>query len=143
MDTPFSVYARELAYWLLVQSPLILVWLAGGVLAIIFWKRHATVSLLLLAAMIIGIGTMLLDGYTRVWLVDYLIRQNIGNPVAEGWRGYFTLATWMRSMQFLIALMYAVAWGLALGAVFGWRVPAPAKKPAPPVTETPTVQPAH
>jgi hypothetical protein len=143
MDTSFSVYARELAYWLIVQSPLLLVWLTGAVLALVFWRRHRYVSLLLLAAVIIAVGTMLLDGYARVWLVDYLVRENIGNPAAEGWRSAFTLSSWIRSVHFLIAAMYAVAWGLTLGAVFGWRVAARAPKTAPASEPAATVQPAH
>lgn len=148
MDTSFSVQARELMYWLLVQSPLILVWLAGGVLALIFWKRNSRVSLLLLAGLIIALGAMLLDGYARVYLVHYLIRQDIGNPIIDGWRSAFTLTTWVRGVQFLIAAMYAVSWGFALGAVFGWRSAVRAPQPAAlvpesPAAEKPVVQPAH
>ena len=87
--------------------PLVLVWLVGIVLALIFWRRHPQVSLAALIALVGFLTISLLDTALRIWLIQ---RQGISKfaEIAPFLSIFFSLAR-------------AALWGLILVAIFGWR----------------------
>lgn len=97
---------------LLIHLPVILVWLAGMILAIIYWKRHPWVSLLTFIAVTGILITSLVDTYLGMWLPILLQQQGFSiNQVGivMGIRGLIS------------SLMTAGFWILLLAAIFGWR----------------------
>ena len=137
---PLNYYLREFIDWSLTQVPLIAVWAVAAVLAIILWRRHARVSMLVLIAVAVCLIAFLLDGFMTVRLPRFIIENRLGAPNAEGWRAVAP-GTVLRAAQFLVATVYATAWALATGALFGWRrAPAPAAVKTPADAE-PQVQP--
>jgi hypothetical protein len=103
----------------IVDVPVVLVWLIGILLAIVFWKRHPRVSLLALIAFI-GLLVLKLAGtYLNGWLPMNLDQ--------SGWT-----VTQMGIRQGIFALISAVLsagfWSLLLAAIFGGRKNLPINK---------------
>lgn len=96
----------------LIQSPVYLVWIAGIVLAIARWRRHPTVSLLTLASLVLFSARSLIGTFLNVWLPITLHEQGIG---AE------RIGVFLAARGVISALVAALAWGLLIAAVFGWR----------------------
>ena len=96
----------------LVQSPILLVWLAGFILAIAYWRRHPRVSLLTVIALVIFLLESVVSTYLNLWL-----------PLLLSKRGIATL----QMGQILVikgivaSIILAVAWGLLIAAIFGGR----------------------
>jgi hypothetical protein len=85
---------------ILTQTPVYLVWLIGMVLALVGWKKHPAVSLVSLIAFVV---------LSLLALVTQLTTAHHG-------------VNWTQTgIAFVEALVRAVAWGLVLAAVFGWR----------------------
>jgi len=94
---------------MLVQAPVLLVYLLGLILAFVFWRRCPTPSLLVVAA----IGLLLLVTVTQPFVTQYLIqaRTEIGWTHEKlGWV-FSTLAVTSSCVR-------AAAVGLLLAAVF-------------------------
>ena len=94
----------------IVDAPLVLVWLTGIILAIVFWKRHPWVSLLAVIAFV-GLMVLTLTGtYLNGWLPMNLDQ--------SGWT-----VTQMGIRQGIFALISALLsagfWALLLAALFG------------------------
>ena len=87
---------------LIIQSPVLLVMVVGAVVAIARWRRHPRVSALVLAAVLIAALTLLTGPIISGVLCTVI-----------GWR--------VLTCELVTATPYAVAWGLLLAAVFGWR----------------------
>ena len=85
---------------LLTQLPVYLVWLVGIILALVGWKKHPSVSLVALIALVL---LFCLAFATQLFTVRHGV----------GW-GQVGVA-------FIEALIRAGAWGLVLAAIFGWR----------------------
>ena len=97
---------------LIVQLPLILVWVIGLVLAIIRWKRHPRASLFTLIA-ITGLMILSLAGsLLSVWL-PVMIRTG-------GW-DVSRIGVINTAVGFVRSLLAAILWGLLLAAIFGKR----------------------
>jgi hypothetical protein len=96
----------------LAQVPVYLVWLVGIVLAIVHWRRYPQPSLLTLIALVILFLRGLISTFLNTWL-----------PLAlhsQGWSVQGT-STFLLAHHIVSTLVAAVAYGLLLAAVFGWR----------------------
>jgi hypothetical protein len=93
----------------LPQLPLWLVWLVGVILALVFWRKHPMPSLLALIAFVL------------------LLLQALVGTIASA--AIMSQTDLMGQQQRLLPLVLSVArtiistvaWGLLLGALFGWR----------------------
>ena len=111
---------------LLPQIPVFLVWLVALILALVFWKRHPTVSLLVFIALVTFGVRALVDTYLVSWL-----------PLQASQMGWSAqqIATFYGIKAIVDGLCSALGWALIVVAVFGWR-----KKISPPATPpTPNV----
>jgi hypothetical protein len=93
----------------LPQLPLCLVWLVGTILALVGWRKHPMPSLLALIAFVLLllqslVGTVAYVGiFSQTEVTSDQLRLLL--PVLSGVR----------------TIVSTVAWGLLLGALFGWR----------------------
>jgi hypothetical protein len=99
---------------LFVQLPLLLVWLTGMVLAIIYWKRHPRVSLLALIGMAGLFIATVIGSLISLWLPE--IYDQTGFP-----GGMEQFALLMNIKTIAGSLLSAVLWVLVIAAIFGWR----------------------
>jgi hypothetical protein len=94
-----------------LQLPVLMVWAAAALLAIVRWKGHPTVSLLLLAGLLVYACAALGDWIGNRWL---LLGLGSTGPAVPRY-----VVAW--AMGLGLAVMRALAWGLLFAAVFGWR----------------------
>ena len=96
-----------------IQLPIILVWAAGLVIALVRWKEHPRVSVLALIAFSVLMLQLLIDTYLNVWMPRWLYetRGSSNNEVAN-----FLLVKGVVSNLIRMGL-----WGLVIIALFGWR----------------------
>ena len=106
---PFETILPTLASYL-VQGPILLVWLVGFILALVYWRRHPRVSLLTVIALLIFLGETLAGTYLNLWL-----------PLMLTGRGVQAAATVFLIKSILTSLILAIAWALLVAAIFGWR----------------------
>jgi hypothetical protein len=92
--------------------PVYLIWLVGGIVALVRWHRHPRVSLIMLIATALFISGMLLNAVSFRWAVN---RMNAGGWSTEEFR--FA----MLALSVVHSLFNAAAYTLLLIAVFGWR----------------------
>jgi 4-amino-4-deoxy-L-arabinose transferase-like glycosyltransferase len=108
-------FFKEVLPEYLVDIPLHLVCLVGIILALVFYRRHPAVSLLMLCAL----ALVILLGLIGPWTI--LMAQN---KARAGWS-----VESIESLINLIRVGYRIfnmaAYGLLLLAVFGWRRRAP------------------
>jgi hypothetical protein len=104
---PLGIVLRNLV----VQSPILLVWLAGFGLAVLRWQRHPRVSLLTVIAIVLYFVGASGNAVAGRWLAVAL--RNLGWVVSG------TLGSAI--ISFVMAVIKAVAWALLFAAVFGWR----------------------
>ncbi|MCB0214298.1 MAG: hypothetical protein KDJ52_33475 [Anaerolineae bacterium] len=97
------------------QLPVILVWLAGFIMAIVFWRRHPRVSLLTVIAMVGFFINTLVGTYISLWLP---------RMQPQGW-SMEQIGMAFAVSGFIRAFISAILWGLLLVAVFGWRGKSP------------------
>jgi F0F1-type ATP synthase membrane subunit c/vacuolar-type H+-ATPase subunit K len=96
---------------LVLQLPVTMVWGVAIVLAVVRWRRHPTVSLLVMvAALLYGLAA-LGSSIGHRWAFVALFR--MGAPIPR------YLVGWAIGMG--LASLRALAWGLLFAAVFGWR----------------------
>ena len=107
MHTVIAIFSN-----LLVQLPVILVWLVGGILSLSYWRRHPKVSRLTL----IAIAVLFVESLAGMYLSLYL-------PLMLSERGWNSgrLTIFLPTVGFVRALVRAVSWGLLLTAIFGQR----------------------
>ena len=96
---------------ILLQIPALLVILVGVILALVFWRRNAKVSLLVIVALVLSFIVRVGSTLQSV-LLPTLINKG-WNLQRIGWLAGCLGIVW--------SLLGAVALGLMLGAVFGWR----------------------
>jgi hypothetical protein len=96
----------------LVQLPLYLVWLAGIILSIVFWKKHPTVSLLSLIALVGLLIISIVGVYASTWL-----------PIALRSQGMSTgrIGVELGIISIVSSLFSTAFWILLVIALFGWR----------------------
>ncbi|MBN1352492.1 hypothetical protein JXJ21_24045 [candidate division KSB1 bacterium] len=92
------------------KAPLILLFLVGIILAIIFWKRHRGVSLIALIAFL----GLLIHAVASIMVHSALVRNDLFYK--QGEILHITLI-----VLFSLSFLSLVCWGLLLGAIFGWR----------------------
>ena len=97
---------------LLVQIPVLLAILVGVILAFVFWRRNAKVSLLVIAALaltfVVRVGSVL-----QSVMVPYLVS-------VQMWE-IQQIRSLTSCLGIVWSLLSAVALGLLLAAAFGWR----------------------
>ncbi len=96
----------------LIQLPVILVWLVGVCLSLIYWQRHPKVSLLTLGAIVILSVEMFGSTFLNLWLPQRLR--------STGWNSSLS-ALFYQVVGIVEALIRAVAWGFLIAAIFRWR----------------------
>jgi hypothetical protein len=97
---------------LLFQSPILLVWFAGFILALVYWRRHPRASLFTIIALVIFLVETLVDTYLNLWLPFQLSERNI----AAGQIGQIYMVKGI-----VTSIIGAVAWGLIVAAIFSGR----------------------
>ena len=108
----FPNLAELLLRSVIVQAPVLLVWLAGAVIALVRWPRHPAVSLLTLIASCMSIAVSVLAAVVYAW-VPHLLRGT----------------SWLHQhpdrvfdvVYFLLCNLHAVVWTMILIAMFRWR----------------------
>lgn len=106
----------------LVQCPLFLAWVAGLVLAVMRWKKHPRVSLLVTIALVIILVEAIINTSLGIWLPWMLTQQGMA---------YTQIGTILAIWGFISSLVNAGIWVLLLVAIFGWRD----ELPVPPIPE--------
>jgi hypothetical protein len=110
MEPSDTILPTLFAY--LVQSPILLVWLAGFILAAVHWRKHPRVSLLTVIALAIFLIEGLVDTYLNLWLPLMLSERGMA-AVQMG--QFFT------AKGIVTSIIGAVAWGLVVAAIFSGR----------------------
>jgi len=97
--------------------PVYLIWLVGGIVALVRWHRHPRVSLVMLIATALFISGMLLNAVGFRWAVNWAVKQ--GAP--GGW----TVGEFIYYVSIAASLVHSLfntaTYALLLVAVFGWR----------------------
>ena len=113
MPSPFAFLAQYA-----VQAPLLLIWLVGIALALVWWQRAPKVALVTC----IACGLFLLDALIGTAISVALPSMMIDNGQSATQVGTaFTLIGGARS------LLHAALWAAVLFAIFSGRVAAPAQ----------------
>lgn len=114
MPSPFAFLAQYA-----VQVPLLLIWLVGIALALVWWQRAPKVALVTC----IACGLFLLDALIGTAISVALPSMMIDNGQSATQVGTaFALISGVRS------LLHAALWAGVLFAIFSGRVAAPAKQ---------------
>ncbi len=101
--------------FLLAEIPVLLVWTAGLVIAVVRWRQHPRVSLLTVIALILMLVNLLVGMLLNILIPTWLSAQ--GSDSSE-------IILFFTVKGFIQAVISAVAFGLLLAALFGWRKPA-------------------
>jgi len=97
---------------LIVQIPLIIVWLFGIIIAIARWKKHPQISLLSIIAITGLLFLSVAGNFLGVWL-PVMLRTNNWNINRIG--------VINAAVGFVRSLLAAILWGLLLAAIFSKR----------------------
>lgn len=97
---------------LLFHLPVALVWLVGVAFALLFWQRHPRVSLLT----VVAIALLFLDT-----LADTIL--NVAVPLSFYSQGMSAtqIGLFFAAKNAITSIVAAIAWGLLIAAIFGWR----------------------
>ena len=102
-----------------IQAPMLLVWLIGMALALLWWQRAPKVA----AATLIACGLFLADALVGTFITVVLPRLLVDRGQSAAQVGTaFALVGIVRS------LLHAALWCAVLFAIFSGRGPAPAKQ---------------
>lgn len=108
-----SLWITSLLTNLATQLPTLLVQFVGLVLALVWWRRHPTVSLVFLGAVLLLIVTNLAGAFLFTWLPQEL-------QANQGW-SMNQISNLLSVMSFGRSVSAALGWSLLLYAVFGER----------------------
>jgi hypothetical protein len=112
MESPDLFFPMLTAY--ATQVPVLIVWVVGLVLAGVRWSRHPRVSMLA----VIALGLLLLNLVVNVFTGFWLPHRMMGSGMSAG------QMQWTFAVRGIVGtVLVTVAWGLTLGAIFGWRNP--------------------
>lgn len=114
MASPFAFLAQ-----FAIQVPLLLVWLVGIVLALLWWQRAPKVALVTCVAC----GLFLLDA-----LIGTAIVVALPNMLSERGQSAVQIGTAFGLVGMVRSLLHAALWVAVLFAIFSGRVAAPAKQ---------------
>jgi hypothetical protein len=106
--------------FLLPNIPIAVVWLAGGLYALIRWRRHPGVSLLTFVACTLLFGNVLVGQVVHFWLWNQQVM--LGGSRSQ-------LQMWIELLLYVRISVSVIGYLLLLIAVFGWRF-APLYRPA-------------
>ena len=112
--SPFAFLAQ-----LAIQAPMLLVWLVGMALALLWWQRAPKVALVTCVAC----GVFFLDA-----LIGTLIAVALPSILIEQGQSSAQIGTAFGLIGLARALLHAVLWATILFAIFSGRGPAPAKQ---------------
>jgi MFS superfamily sulfate permease-like transporter len=116
MESVLTQFTTQLA----TRSPVLLVYVIGLVLALVFWQRHPRPCVLVLLAMVLALFTSLVSAF----LFTYLPR-----AMDEfGWN-HHQLGLMLSAVSITASILHAGAMGMLLTAVFVGRQSALARWP--------------
>ena len=104
INAPAGLFLTNYVY----QIPLFLVWVSGGIVAFVRWRRHPRPSLLLVIAL-------------SIFLVRALVVPLISFAVAHGDAPLARIGMAQGLVSLGSILVAAVGWILLLAAALGWR----------------------
>ena len=110
MDPSDTILPTLIAY--LVQSPILLVWLIGLVLATVYWRRHPRVSLLTVIALVVFLIETLVNTYINMWLPLLLSRRGMESSQMVQLLGIKNIVT---------SIIIAIGWSMVVAAIFSGR----------------------
>jgi hypothetical protein len=103
-----SIYVATL----LPLLPICVLWLVGIVLALVMWKRHPGVSLVVLLACVLLLVTLIAGQIASTWVMQ---AQKDGGWSISQVGLVMAIVSWVR------VTLSAIGYGLLLLAAFGWR----------------------
>jgi len=98
--------------WLLATAPTLLVYVVGIVLAAVFWRRYPRPALLTLIAMIVLLLLAVGGTFWSFWLPQKLLEDGVSTQ---------QVGVILGASAFVRSVIVAIAMGLMLAAIFGWR----------------------
>lgn len=113
MVSPFAFLAQ-----LAIQAPMLLVWLAGMALALLWWQRAPKVAL----ATGVACGVFILDA-----LIGTLVTMALPSILNEQGQSIGQIGTAFGLIGLVRALLHAALWAAILFAIFSGRGIVPAK----------------
>ena len=114
MASPFSFLAQYA-----IQAPMLLVWLAGMALALLWWQRAPRVAL----ATGVACGLFLLDA-----LIGTFISVALPSILIERGQSTAQIGSAFALVGIVRSLLHTALWGAVLFAIFSGRAAAPAKQ---------------
>ena len=114
MDSPF-VFLSQFA----IQAPLLVIWLVGMLLALLWWQRAPKVA----AVTCVACALFLVDT-----LIGTLIVVALPGMLIERGQSTSQVAVAFTVIGICRALLHAVLWSAVLFAIFSGRSPVPAKQ---------------
>ena len=114
MASPFSFLAQYA-----IQAPMLLVWLAGMALALLWWQRAPRVAL----ATAVACGLFLLDA-----LIGTAISVALPSMMIDNGRSATQVGTAFALISGVRSLLHAALWAAVLFAIFSGRVAAPTQQ---------------
>ena len=114
MASPFAFLAQYA-----IQAPLLLIWLVGMALALLWWQRAPKVALMTCVACGLFLLDALIGTFISVALPSMLIER--GQPTAQ-------VGTAFALVGIVRSLLHATLWAAVLFAIFSGRGAAPAKQ---------------
>lgn len=97
---------------LMTMLPVLMTWIIGIILAIVFWKKHPAVSALTLIAFSGFMALSVLESYLRILLPRIMLDHG---PSVSNTATIFIL------ISAIFSSMHAVFWAILIIAIFGWR----------------------
>lgn len=97
---------------LLIQLPILVVWLVIAVIAILRRQRHPKVSLFVVLALVIFLMRLVAGTWLSMWMP--MILRDRDMPMGR-------IGAIMGGSQFALSLVGAAAWGLIAAAIFRGR----------------------
>lgn len=110
MDTADKLL--ELFYSVLQQLPSLLAILACTLFAVIRWKRHPRVSLVVIISLVLLVLHILIFAVIYIWVPEAVMRS-----------GWFSIQTMLTAMGFIYNVALAIPFALLLIAIFMQRKP--------------------
>lgn len=101
---------------LIARLPVLIVWAAGVVIAVVRWQRHRRVSMLLVLGLAILFVNSIVAGFLDVWLPIQLFRGGTHPP---------RVGLILTGRNILQSLIGAAGWALVLVAALAERPAAP------------------
>jgi hypothetical protein len=112
LESPFNFFLQ-----FAIQAPLLLVWIAGIVLAVLHWQRYPKIALATSIACTLFILDALVGTFISLWLPSFLVEQ--GQSATQ-------IGTAFAFVGSIRSLLHALLWAAVLFAIFSGRMRAAA-----------------